>query len=246
MSRMLDSPRRGDDESVIARKTSMSVATWRAILTATLTACISAAGWSPAWAGEEFEAHTLSSRDDMVSGGTALVELRAPRGSHWTAVQNGREVTASFRGTGEVGRYIALLTGLSEGKNTLQVLDQGVTRATLEIVSHPLRGPLFSGPHQEPFVPDGGERPGARVGCGLYCQNSRRVLLQVHRAAAAGRPGLDHRLTECAPRRARGRIQGVGSEQAGSLGCRNHRHLGRAHRTLPGPPRDRGTSTGRS
>jgi len=44
------------------------------------------------------------------------------------------------------------VSGLKPGDNTLELRVAGVKRSSLRLVNHPLTGPLFSGPHQQPFV----------------------------------------------------------------------------------------------
>jgi Tannase-like family of unknown function (DUF6351) len=93
----------------------------------------------------------LSSRSDAVSGGDTLVGLRMRANSHWSAVLNGREVTASFLRS-EGGEWVALLTGLRNGKNSLEIQQLGEDGARIDLINYPLSGPIFSGPHQEPFI----------------------------------------------------------------------------------------------
>jgi hypothetical protein len=90
-----------------------------------------------------FELKVVSSRRDTVSGGDALVRLNAPSDSKWTALLNGREATPSSRSATDAAREpLALLTGMRIGKNTLEIRADGVVKAKLELISHPL--PLAS------------------------------------------------------------------------------------------------------
>ena len=82
---------------------------------------------------------TLSTRPDMVTGGDVLV--RVP--PHSVVRLNGHVVTLPGR-TG-------LVTGLTLGANRLTATTQdGTARLTLR--NHPITGPVFSGPHEQPFV----------------------------------------------------------------------------------------------
>jgi hypothetical protein len=92
-----------------------------------------------------------SSRADVVSGGDALVWLRPPADSRWVVQLNGRDVTKSFRRSESAGP-LALVTGLRIGKNLLEVHIAGGIRASTVLTNHPFSGPVFSGPHQQPFV----------------------------------------------------------------------------------------------
>ena len=93
----------------------------------------------------------LSSRPDAISGGDALVEFRAPANSRWRAVLDGHEVTSSFRQS-EAGEWVALLTGLKNGKSSLEIQRSDVRGTRIDLTNYPLSGPIFSGPHQEPFI----------------------------------------------------------------------------------------------
>jgi hypothetical protein len=90
----------------------------------------------------------LSSRPDMVSGGTALFSVQDDvEGLRVTL--NGRDVTNLFRPDGQ--GQTALLTGLKPGKNVVEVRTKK-GHGTAEILNHPADAPLFSGPLQTPFV----------------------------------------------------------------------------------------------
>ena len=78
---------------------------------------------------------TLSTRPDMVTGGDVLV--RVDRDA--TVRVNGRVVS----GRGET----RLLDGLALGRNTITA-----DRDRLTVINHPITGPVFSGPHEQPFV----------------------------------------------------------------------------------------------
>src|SRR5262249_20158990 len=72
--------------------------------------------------------------------------------SPWTARLNHLDVTAAFSAPEGARRWITLLTGLKVGKNALEIYSNGRIRAKLEILNHPLSGPIFSGPQQQPFI----------------------------------------------------------------------------------------------
>jgi hypothetical protein len=98
----------------------------------------------------------LSSRADQVSGGDALVRVEAsqPHVDDLRVLLNGDDVTDAFEQ--QHGDLVGLVTGLELGTNRLELLrdrrgrDQTLDRLTLE--NHPRTGPIFSGPHQVPFV----------------------------------------------------------------------------------------------
>jgi hypothetical protein len=68
---------------------------------------------------------------------------------------NGRDVTGAFRPGQVSGALVGLVEGLQLGRNTLAVSSTGRGRAPaakLELVNYPNTGPIFSGPHQTPFI----------------------------------------------------------------------------------------------
>ena len=85
----------------------------------------------------------LSNRADLISGGDALVQV-TPAGAKVTA--DGRDVTSQFAVRPD-GRYLALLTGLRNGRNVVVSGGQRIT-----IVNHPLGGPTMAGPQILPWT----------------------------------------------------------------------------------------------
>jgi hypothetical protein len=117
---------------------------------------------SAAWGDVgEYRLSTLSTRPDMVSGGDVLVSLQIPitasiqKLSELASVQlNGLDVTLQLRPTENPHRFYGLLSGLKLGANELSVyqrdIDQPVARLALK--NHPVSGPVFSGPQEQPFI----------------------------------------------------------------------------------------------
>ncbi len=103
-------------------------------------------------AGEDIELRLVSSSPETVSGGSALVTLSVPKGTNWTAFLNDADVTKAFQIGEGSNDLTALLTGLHIGKNLLTIRAEGQIRAELVLRNHPLSGPIFSGPHQTPWV----------------------------------------------------------------------------------------------
>ena len=100
------------------------------------------------------ELSVLSSRPDMVSGGDALLEIDlGGRGSTAVGVTvNGQDVTAAFRQV-QNGRLVGLVEELEFGLNDVMVsVETDTANRGLTLVNHPVAGPIFSGPHEEPFV----------------------------------------------------------------------------------------------
>ncbi|MFT3821451.1 MAG: DUF6351 family protein [Rubrivivax sp.] len=112
-----------------------------------------ALGSSAAWAASPPEIKVLSSRADMVSGGDALVEITWPAGSNPALAKlalNGTALTGVFA-LRPNGKYQGLVTGLRDGFNLLTARVPGAG-AQLVITSHPVGGPIFSGPQLMPWA----------------------------------------------------------------------------------------------
>jgi hypothetical protein len=103
----------------------------------------------------------LSGRADQVSGGDALIQVDVPLTIPLHQVRitrNGVDVTGRFTPADDGARaLVGLVDGLVLGENTLRAEANGQGRgrpapATLTLVNHPISGPIFSGPQQQPFV----------------------------------------------------------------------------------------------
>ncbi|HVL88784.1 MAG TPA: DUF6351 family protein [Actinomycetota bacterium] len=91
----------------------------------------------------------LSNRADLISGGDALVEISPALQPGSVVTVDGDDVTNVFSATGSTSR--GLVTGLAVGANQLTVTHADASGATLTIVNHPVEGPIFSGPHLQPW-----------------------------------------------------------------------------------------------
>ena len=101
----------------------------------------------------------LSSAPDQVSGGDARIAIDLPEGHLGSVLLlNGDLVVDGLRRSGD--RVEGLIDGLVDGSNHLRVwhfrfhegrffLENG---GSLELVNHPITGPIFSGEQQQPFV----------------------------------------------------------------------------------------------
>ena len=106
-----------------------------------------------AHASQRIEIRVLSSHPDMVSGGSALVEITSPPEIRELSIWvDGREVTAAFRVSPRTQTLIGLVDGLAQGRNRLEVKSGRKVLTQLEIINHGITGPVFSGPHQTPFI----------------------------------------------------------------------------------------------
>ncbi|MEV5897173.1 DUF6351 family protein [Nonomuraea fuscirosea] len=105
---------------------------------------------APAYAsGTDLALEVLSSAADQVTGGDALVRVRPPRGAKLKVLRNGDDVTSVFQQTGD--GLTGLVTGLRDGDNTITAVAWPHLRS-LRVRNHPVQGPIFSGPHQYPFL----------------------------------------------------------------------------------------------
>ncbi len=124
---------------------------------ARVSAAIVALGALAGWAGTAQTADSvlsiqlLSSRPDMVSGGDALVEVRAPAGVTSVKLKaGGRDVSTVLQAGPGTGVWRGLVTGLNIGRNEL-VAEAGGKSAKLALTDYPVTGPILSGPHMNPY-----------------------------------------------------------------------------------------------
>ena len=132
-------------------------------------------------------------RPDMVSGGDVLIQIDIPAGLAARDVRvtlNNADVTAAFRADAAGRALTGFVTGLANGSNALAAAAGGRSGATVTVVNHPGVGPVFSGPHQQPFICETENfklRSGGTLGRALdsLCSVMTRVDY-LYRAAAGG------------------------------------------------------------
>lgn len=104
---------------------------------------------------------SLSSRPTVVSGGDVLLQVDVPAGSDPARVSvrlNGTDVTAKFQARAGENALIGLIDKsdpryeLRLGSNSVEADYDGVKGGELALTNHPVSGPIFSGPHERPFV----------------------------------------------------------------------------------------------
>lgn len=135
------------------------VLSWRIACVAAVVAA-ALGGGAPVFAqtagpGAALELRALSTRPEMVSGGDVLVQIAVPRNvapDRVSVTFDGRDVRSAFRPAAQPHVLVGVISGLSDGPNQLEASAPGQRRAQLRLVSHPLAGPVISGPHQTPFV----------------------------------------------------------------------------------------------
>jgi hypothetical protein len=95
---------------------------------------------------------SLSSRPDMVSGGEALVEIKTAAPAQKVEVKlNGRDVSHAFHRDLSRNSLVGLVQGLRAGNNTVTA-KAGSQSARLQLVNHPITGPILSGEHLKPYA----------------------------------------------------------------------------------------------
>jgi Tannase-like family of unknown function (DUF6351) len=108
--------------------------------------------------GPDLEVIALSTRSDTVTGGDVLVQIHVPDDTALDKVSvtlNGRDVTSAFV-AGSDRTLTGLVIGLRLGRNTLAVEAKGrrhgKSNERLTLINHPIEGPVFSGPHEQPYI----------------------------------------------------------------------------------------------
>jgi hypothetical protein len=96
---------------------------------------------------------TLNNRADLVSGGDALVQVVLPAGASAQDLRvevGGVDQSAAFRTLAD-GRVVGLITGLSNGTNTVRAETASASAGELVVTNAPRQGPLIAGALTQPF-----------------------------------------------------------------------------------------------
>jgi hypothetical protein len=124
-----------------------------------LASVVTVTGWTSAQSVENrFTIVALSARPDMTSGDDVLVRVTGPRATPLAQLRvslNREDISAAFRRDESTHSLMGLAAGLRKGSNSLaiSVADRSEGDvATLTVTNHPLAGPIFSGPHEQPFI----------------------------------------------------------------------------------------------
>lgn len=131
------------------------------------------------------EVHAISGRPDMIAGSEALIETNAPL-EKFSATLNGQDVSKSFRAGKKAGTLLGRVDGVKIGKNTLEIKSSKGS-AKLELTGYPITGPVFSGPHQKPFVCQT-EQAGLGAPLDEEC-SVKTVISYVYKSTEAPAPG---------------------------------------------------------
>ena len=133
-----------------------AVAALCAALSVTLSACGGDDGPPPTPALTGTSVQTLSTRADMVTGGSALVEVKLPATASAAALKvtvGTTDVTTAFT-TRADGRTVGLVTGLANGTNTVSAssTDGSFVGAALVVTNHPIGGPVLLASQVTPWI----------------------------------------------------------------------------------------------
>ena len=128
----------------------------------TLVVAVAALALVPtALAKGELQVDVVSSPAEYVSGGDARIEVAVPEGTDLADVQvtvNGVDVTSAFGPDSEGNHQLeGVVAGLPLGESTVVARSHPKAKGNkhydeLTLVNNPLQGPIFSGPHQTPFL----------------------------------------------------------------------------------------------
>jgi len=102
----------------------------------------------------KIEVKVLSSRYDLVSGGDALVEVKASEGAMASELKlslNGRQLVTPLKFDQPSNTLRGIVSGLDDGANWLQVRGPTGYSVSQALVNHPITGPILSGPHMTPY-----------------------------------------------------------------------------------------------
>ncbi len=141
------------------------------------------ASQSGANAAPAYRIEVLSSSPDLVTGGDARISVDLPRGVRGKAVVrlNGDDVTDMLSPQPD-GSLEGVVDGMELGENDLAVYPRRKAKgapasARTTLTNYPEEGPVFSGPHQEPFV----------------CKTDRDVKSGDNNLGRLGQPLVDHK-----------------------------------------------------
>jgi hypothetical protein len=123
-----------------------------------LTACTGMG--RPRVAAGELTVETVPTPAHLVSGGDAVVRITARNGADLGGLVirvNGADATEAFRPAPpdllgrDVKAWLGLVRNLSPGENRLEVRAGTEVVGHLTLTNYPITGPIFSGPHLQPY-----------------------------------------------------------------------------------------------
>lgn len=139
----------------------------------------------------------LSSPADRVMGTTALVQLELLKfdaEARLRVTANGTDVSHLFRADAATGHFLGNVENIRPGANEV-VATYGAYSTKLTLTAYPRTGPVFSGPHIEPFVCGFGSF--TRLGGGTIVSledgkcSGRTLVSYFYRNTAGGNTGVN-------------------------------------------------------
>jgi hypothetical protein len=101
------------------------------------------------------EVSSVAAPKNIATGGDALIQVALPEGasaSRVTLSVNGTEVKADIKAGAVPNALVAKVSGLNVGSNKVAALYRGTETGSVSVTNYGASGPVFSGPHQSPFV----------------------------------------------------------------------------------------------
>jgi hypothetical protein len=125
----------------------------RAVIAGATLAAAAALGSGNALAhtDDSLRIEAVSNRADLVSGGDVLLRVTLPGKATGVLAVNGTPVPDALHPAPDGRGYLALVTGLPLGRSTITVSARG-HREHLTVTNHAIGGPIFSGPHLQPWT----------------------------------------------------------------------------------------------
>lgn len=127
--------------------------------------------------GGKLGIQALSSDPELVTGEDVLIAVSVPAGTKTSKVRtrlNGVDVTSKLTENATGDRLVGVLDGLDPGENLITAYAKGMKKpARLAVYDTASTGPLFSGPHQSPFIcrtADAGLGPATDENCSAPTQ----------------------------------------------------------------------------
>lgn len=102
----------------------------------------------------KIEVKVLSSRYNLVSGGDALVEIKASEGAKASELRvslNGRDLVTPLKFDQPSNTLRGVVANLDVGGNWLQVTGPTGYTVSQPLINHPITGPVLAGPLMKPF-----------------------------------------------------------------------------------------------
>jgi hypothetical protein len=107
-----------------------------------------------------FIVEVVSSAVDQVTGGDARLHITVPPTTPFQQVEvwvNGVDMADNFVQIPGTQKLTGVIDGLEQGENTVVVKQHGKGKGLpepshLTLTNYPITGPIFSGPHQHPFI----------------------------------------------------------------------------------------------